>query len=133
MNTNSFANLTDLRLLFHHHVYNDDNNIEQLKQIIENNIDALSIDYNNTQRIVSIKIKKTSMKKNSNFEHTTFYYYNIFENIFRQYIGLYTSQINPFLHNTEFMSIQYILNSDTSMRTMYNIACVSDNIVVLYL
>lgn len=127
-----FSNLTQLRLLFHTHVYNDITNIELLKTAISNHVDTISIDYDDLQKVFSIKIKKTTMKKDNKFEHNVFYYYNIFENIFLEFLLHNAHMLNTFLKDTMYLSVDNILQNIKSLSTMYNIACVSDNIIVLY-
>ena len=129
----SLSNLTELRLLYHQYLYSDISNIELLKSIIMQNIDILSCDYDNTKNTISIRIKKTSMKKNSNFEHSTIYYYNIFNNIFRHFMMSTMCIIDPILKDTKYGSIDYILKNAINVNTMYNLTCISDNIIIIYL
>ena len=127
------SNLTNLRLLYHQYVYNDNANIELLKSIIMQNIDTLSCDYDQEKNTISIRIKKTSMKKNSDFEHSTIYYYYIFNNIFRHYLMNTMCIIDPILKDTEYGSINNILENALNVNTMYNLTCMSDNIIMIYL
>ena len=124
-------NATELRLLFHKYLYNNSNIIEELIQIIGSYIDSLSIEYSPENKSISIKIKKTTMKKNSNFIHNTDYYYPLFNNIMYHF----------FCHHTEIMNIAKDNNYDmpsfdqylSLIPGSYNITCVSDNIIIMYL
>ena len=62
-----------------------ENNLNEIYGLIRDKIDFLAINYNDSIGAIEIKIKKTSMKKISKFEHTTSFYYGIFGEIFDQF------------------------------------------------
>lgn len=125
-------NTTELRLLLHKYFYNNINDINELMSIINGAIDTLSIDYNDESKSIAIKIKKTSMKRNSNFTHNTDYYYPIFNEIFRQF---FANNLRGIIEaaKTDHYNTDTLYNYISLIPGIYNITCMSDNIVILYL
>ena len=75
----------NIKLLFHKYIYSDRKYVDILMNIISRYIDLLVIDYNESTKTVSIKIKKTSMKKLPSFRHCIDFYYNSFSHIFSSF------------------------------------------------
>ena len=129
----SFMNeISEFRVSMHKCLYNDPDCINTLDNIIKNHLEVLSVEFDQAQKYFVIKIKKTSMKKNQNFAHSTNYYYNIFNNIFSEFISTYSNRINQERKGLG----NYMLSNVVSLGTtnlLYGLTVLSDNIIILYL
>ena len=108
------------------------NNISELGELIGNKIEYLSINYNESIGAIEIKIKKTSMKKMSKFEHSTSFYYGIFSEIFDKFTNNHLQEIR----DTYFIRFnKSILVSDILEITAgsYNLVPILDNIINVYI
>lgn len=109
-----------------------ENNLNEIYGLIRDKIDFLAINYNDSIGAIEIKIKKTSMKKISKFEHTTSFYYGIFGEIFDQFTMDHLDDIKNAYYVRFNKSIQHfdIINSTAGM---YNIIPILDNIINVYI
>ena len=108
------------------------NNISELGELIGNKIEYLSINYNGGIGAIEIKIKKTSMKKMSKFEHSTSFYYGIFGEIFDKFTMNHLQEIKDiyFIRFNKTISVNDII---TSTSGSYNLIPILDNIINVYI
>lgn len=109
-----------------------ENNISELGELIGNKIEYLAINYNADIGAIEIKIKKTSMKKISKFEHSTSFYYNIFSDIFNRFTINHLQEI----HDTYYAKFNKMIPSNdiiSSTEGSYNIVPILDNIINVYI
>lgn len=127
--SNNITDMTSIRMALYKNVYSDISNINILMSLISSVIDTLLIEYNPVTNSINIKIKKTSMKKDQMFCHNTSYYYAIFTNIFSQYI---ISNIDLIKNDINYLDITDLQNP-MQLSMVFNLTCVSDNIIIIYL
>jgi len=126
--------MKDLKLLLHRFIYNS-NSLQTLIQDFQNEFDLFSIEYDETTKIIQMKIKKTTMKKIPRYNHTSSFYYSII-----------TPIISNFFHNNAdiirqniigFQSLQEsdmeILQDERQIILLYNIIVIGDNIINIQL
>lgn len=108
------------------------NNISELGELIGNKIEYLSINYNESIGAIEIKIKKTSMKKMSKFEHSTSFYYGIFGEIFDKFTMNHLQEIKDiyFIRFNKTIPVNDIIASTAGS---YNLVPILDNIINVYI
>lgn len=132
--------INNIRYILHSKFYSNEKYIDELKKIIENNIDCLSIDFAPANYSFTIKIKKTSMKKNSSFKNNPeYYYHDIIRSIFKVFLYENRIDISKYMSSSIMMSnsessalIANIINSPM-LSNLCKISCISDNVIILYL
>lgn len=115
--------IKDLRIFLRNEIY--DTYIQELIDIIKSELDPFSAVYDSSSKIVTIKVKKTNMKRNSHYEHTSHFYYNIMNGIMYDFISSHNSEIKKSNNDTS------IIDSDIYM--LYSITAIGDNIVNIIL
>lgn len=128
--------IVNIRTLLHKYVYTNDF-INIIANELQSSIELFSITIDSN--IITLKIKKTILKKNSDYQHDSLYYYQLINQILlnvycnnMQYIydKLYTSGE---LDNHMINYITTELCNIFTIPLLYNITALADNIVVLYL
>lgn len=135
----AITDLSKIRLLFHNTLYNNNNIIYSIIDKLKENFALFSIEYNESLRLISIKIKKTDMKKNiSMFQHTSNFYYmminKVFFEVIQENIG-YISEILDLYRQAYGLSGNELasLSSPDAMSLLYNATTQMDNIIVISL
>ena len=125
--------IVNIRGLLHQYIYTAEF-IEIIKNELQNNIELFSI--HNEGLIITLKIKKTILKKNSDYEHDSLYYYNIINSI------LFKCIYDSIYHIADIISCNTDISKENIISTLldqnnipilYNITALGDNIVVIYL
>ena len=126
--------MKDLKLLLHRFIYNSDS-LQVLIQDFQNEFDLFSIEYDETTKIIQMKIKKTTMKKIPRYNHTSSFYYSIINpiisNFFYNNIDIIRQNIIGFqsLHESD----MEILRDERKIMLLYNIIVIGDNIINIQL
>jgi len=126
--------MKDLKLLLHRFIYNS-NSLQTLIQDFQNEFDLFSIEYDETTKIIQMKIKKTTMKKIPRYNHTSSFYYSIINpiisNFFYNNIDIIRQNIIGFqsLHESD----MEILRDERKIMLLYNIIVIGDNIINIQL
>lgn len=117
---------TKLRLLLHRTLYEDQDAINDLINIIETNLETISTDYDYSNKTISIKIKKTSMRRKiGSILNTT-----IFDDIMNQFFNKYISRIEQ---DAKAGGYEFNKNIQDIVYNTYSITCVSENIAIIHL
>lgn len=126
------------RILLHKYIYNNENNIYDLISLIQKHINGSEIVPDIENRSIMIKIKKSAMKQYPNFTHSTLFYYNIFDSIFRKYF--FNMKFKDLFNNPKLTEEELcvkdligVLEYGNIATNLYNITCLNDNIVILQL
>jgi len=129
-----------IRYILFKYFYSNPVYIEQLNQIINRNIDCLSVEYDNLAYTFTIKIKKTSMRKIRGFNHDSMFYYHLIPGIFKEFVDANIVPIRQYLKervgNDEVAISQYINNLYSDIYCLNNIcgiSCLGDNILLIKL
>ncbi len=126
--------MKDLKLLLHRFIYNS-NSLQILIQDFQNEFDLFSIEYDETTKIIQMKIKKTTMKKIPRYNHTSSFYYSIINpiisNFFYNNIDIIRQNIIGFQSLQE--SDMEILQDERQIILLYNIIVIGDNIINIQL
>lgn len=131
-------NIKNMKILLYSHFYNNQDNINQLLNDISNEFNLFNIEYHPENFSVKVKIKKTDIKKNTQYQCTPEYYYQLFSNVFYNYFNKNKNNICNLINTYK---LQYNL-TDTSVDDLYNpnnlflfynITVISDNIIIIYL
>lgn len=119
-----------LKILFYKEIYSNPQYIDYLTNLLLQT-DIFSVEYND--KVFTLKIKKTTIKKKYDHNHDSIFYYTIINDVFIDFISHFRSEISSLLSiNNINISINDILNSNI-ISGLYNIATVSNNIVFLKL
>ena len=127
----------NMRILLHNSFYSDPSVIKQILDLIPEYFDLFSLDYDAEHLIIKMKIKKTNMKKNdSEYVHTSNYYYKIVNDIMYTVISTNIRRISRLMMNTDkkikLPTVEYILDKN-NISSLYMINTILDNIVVITL
>lgn len=127
--------ITNLRVLLHETLYNNEIAIQELLNDLTANFSIFTIEFDPTKKIVQLKIKKTNMRKIEG--DLLSHYYQILNNIFIQFFIRKSPEIwNLALINKDKYSIGSDLNllSDPNViHNLYTITLISDNIIRIHL
>ena len=125
--------MRDLKLLLHRFLYN--NSLQKLIEEFQNTFDLFSIEYDETTKIIQMKIKKTTMKKIPHYNHTSSFYYSIINpimcNFFYNNIDIIRSNVSVFPSLEE--SDVDLLHNERQIILLYNIIVIGDNIINIQL
>ncbi len=125
--------MRDLKLLLHRFLYN--NSLQKLIEEFQNTFDLFSIEYDETTKIIQMKIKKTTMKKIPHYNHTSSFYYSIINpimcNFFYNNIDIIRNNISVFPSLGE--SDVGLLQDERQIILLYNIIVIGDNIINIQL
>lgn len=127
---NLYNEIIELKKLIHTHIY--PNHIQELIGMISNSIDLFNIEVNENYTI-TIKIKKTSIKKYDSYEHECTFYYNIINNILYNFFMNNLNLIDCIRRNNGILSDTNTLLNGSNISLFYNITTLGDNIVCIYL
>jgi len=126
--------MRDLKLLLHRFIYNCDS-LQKLIDEFQNTFDLFSIEYDETTKIIQMKIKKTTMKKIPHYNHTSSFYYSIINpimcNFFYNNIDIIRSNVSVFPSLEE--SDVDLLHNERQIILLYNIIVIGDNIINIQL
>ena len=126
--------MRDLKLLLHRFIYNCDS-LQKLIEEFQNTFDLFSIEYDETTKIIQMKIKKTTMKKIPHYNHTSSFYYYIINpimcNFFYNNIDIIMSNVSMFSSLKE--SDVCLLEDERQIILLYNIIVIGDNIINIQL
>lgn len=126
--------MKDLKLLLHRYLYNC-NTLQLLIGDFQNEFDLFSIEYDETTKIIQMKIKKTTMKKIPQYNHTSSFYYSIINpiicNFFNNNIDIIKENVSEFPSLKE--SDVDILQDERQTILLYNIIVIGDNIINIQL
>lgn len=129
-----------LRYLLFTNLYSDGRYIEQLLGIIQANIEALDITFDPQFFTITVKIKKTAMRKMPRFKHEPNYYYVPIQNIFKTFIQSNEVLIRTLLSRTlgdDINKAQAYLNylylTPVILANLCHVSCMADNILVIKL
>ena len=129
-----------IRYILFKYFYSNPVYIEQLNQIINKNIDCLSVEYDNLNYTFTIKIKKTSMRKIRGFSHDPIFYYHLLPGIFKEFINNNISLIEYYLTervSNDKTTINHCMNNLYSdiycLNNICGISCLGDNILLIKL
>jgi len=134
----SFKYISNVRVMLYDNFYNNSENITNIINSILESFDLFSINYNNTNNSIELKIKKTNIRKNSAFSHTATYYYTVFNPIFYNIFLNNKDILNQIIENNKQKyslvgdELAFLLN-DNNTALLFNITTISDNIVIIYL
>lgn len=134
----NFKYTCNIRKLLYDKFYTNQNIMSYILQSIMENFDLFSINYIPDNNSIQLKIKKTNIRKNNSFSHTSTYYYNVFTpifcNIFSNNIQYLSKIIKDNINTYELLGneLEFISNID-NIGLLFNITTLSDNIIIIYL
>lgn len=136
----NLTSINTLRYLLFTNFYSDRNYIDQMLNIIQANIECLDINFDPQFFTVTVKIKKTAMRKMPKFKHEPSYYYMPIQNIFKQFIQANEVLVRAYLSRTlgdDMTSAQSYLNylyaTPSILANLCHVSCMADNILVIKL
>lgn len=136
LNTN-INDIKNLKLVLHEQFYTE-NILGAICQRLGQWIDIFNIEYNVETRSITLKIKKTSMKKaDNNFEHTAMYYYEIINGVLFEVYNSNKNIIQQCLnaHQAVFGDLSgneiSIISCNASICTLYNVIAQADNVITI--
>ncbi len=125
-----------IRYWLHTTYYNPDS-IKTLIDIASKYIDCLDASYDTIDKVILIKIKKTSMKKRHGFKHEPTYYYPIMCQVFKDFlINIDPGCVNSLIDTLQQLctpNIYYIINNGCILTNLCFVSCISDNIISIKL
>jgi|GEM_PF-2225680 len=136
----NLTSINTLRYLLFTNFYSDRNYIDQMLNIIQANIECLDINFDPQFFTVTVKIKKTAMRKMPKFKHEPNYYYIPIQNIFKQFIQANEVLVRAYLSRTlgnDMTAAQSYLNylyaTPSILANLCHVSCMADNILVIKL
>jgi len=136
ISTTELEEAKNLKIFLHEHIYDANCGfiLQQILKEISDNFNLFTLDYSNEQKNITMKIKKTDMKKTQSFEHNSSFYYQIINNILCNVFSQNKMFIESTLNRCANLNIntKYLYNYNC-ISMIYNITTLSDNIVVIYL
>lgn len=136
----NLTSINTLRYLLFTNFYSDRNYIDQMLNIIQTNIECLDINFDPQFFTVTVKIKKTAMRKMPKFKHEPNYYYMPIQNIFKQFIQANEVLVRTYLSRTlgdDMTAAQSYLNylyaTPSILANLCHVSCMADNILVIKL
>lgn len=120
-------------------LYSDPSCIQNLCDIISKYIDNLGIDFDPSNYMITVKIKKTSIRKmyGTKFIHRPEFYYQFIPMIFGEFFNNHKDKIIAILSanypNPYDIFNKFISDSNVSMPTMCHITCLFDNVITIKL
>lgn len=107
-----------------------DNFLEKISDKLENF--CLTANYTDTGICISLKIKKTNMKKiYSDYSHNSLYYYRIMNEIL---LSVYRDNYNYIMSNLNDQLKEVFINLiNNSIESLYTIVTLSDNVINILL
>lgn len=128
---------TEFRLFLHRYFYSNQDFINDLLDMITStDIVFSTTDYSPQTRSITIKIKKSVVKKDKNFVPNSTFYYPLFNNIFEILFKKNLHSIYSIAKECGYIDINNLLNEtyiNSMIPGLYSITCISDNAIVLYL
>lgn len=123
-----------IRYWLHTSVYSDQAYIQELVNLISKYIDCLDASYDAINKSITIKIKKTSMKKRHGFRHEPTYYYPIMCQVFRDLFFNHQSLMDNYIFGHSYMNnSNSLLNDNCVLTNLCFVSCISDNIISIKL
>ena len=135
----SLSGINNIRYCLYMNFYNDSTVIQDLINSIGMHIDCLGIDYDPITYSITIKIKKTAMKKlhGTRFVHNAIFYYDYISRIFSEMFIKNKDRIINILgscgHQNPIEEFDNIIANNSSLANLCHITCLLDNIVVIKL
>lgn len=136
----NLTSINTLHYLLFTNFYSDRNYIDQMLNIIRVNIECLDINFDPQFFTVTVKIKKTAMRKIPKFKHEPNYYYIPIQNIFKQFIQANEVLVRAYLSRTlgnDMTAAQSYLNylyaTPSILANLCHVSCMADNILVIKL
>lgn len=139
--TNTLSTMNDLREIIFKNLYTDPDCINRLMGIIPKYIECLSVDYDPQFYTITIKIKKTALRKTygRSFYHIPQFYYQFIPNIFIEFLindlnirGKLIQAIGE-KYQDPYEELNRILMFKESFINLCQVSCLSDNIIVIKL
>lgn len=134
-NKRNIINIANIRYCFMSKLYNLEN-LTILQNLLGSYIDILTISLNNDYSI-SIKLKKTSMRKRKDFNNNGVEYYNsIIPNIMSSYLSLVEPMAYEALRerfDDPYSAFRALISNRAVLQGLMRVSCINDNIVIFYL
>ena len=116
--SNSININTENRVKLHNLIYNNMEYTNILQNLFSENDKFSFISYDANQKVIILKIKKSAVKKDSNYSNNIYFYYTLIDNIMACFFNL--------IRNIVDIPIE-------SVRHMYDSILIGDSSIVLYL
>lgn len=136
----NLSDINSLRYLLFTNFYSDERYIAQLLNIIQANIESLDISFDQQFFTITVKIKKTAMRKMPKFKHEPNYYYAPIQNIFKTFIQsnevLVRTILSRNLDNDMGRAnayLNYVYSTPGILANLCHVSCMADNILVIKL
>ena len=124
----------EIRYWLHTSVYSDSSYIKEIVDLISKYVDCLDASYDFINKSITIKIKKTSMKKRHGFRHEPTYYYPIMCQVFRDLFLSHPSLLDNYTFGHTYMNnSNCIVNDNCVLTNLCFVSCISDNIISIKL
>lgn len=125
--------MTDIRLMLHNTLYMNNEFFVELIKKLNRRIDTLQVSYDISTFSITIKIKKTTMKKVTNFEHNVLFYYGLITDAIREILSENQAFVINCLrtaYGDKAIDIFFIIMQNPGLISLiYNATCISDNII----
>ena len=117
------SKIFNVKQYFQSYVYSNEEFKENLVNYLSQNMELFC--YNYTPTSLSLKIKKTTLKKDPEYKHESIYYYNIINQSLYQALQPIISTIND-------PEILELISNKDNMSLFYSITSLNDNIINIY-
>ena len=87
----------DFVVFLHYEVYSNQYMLDRLMNYIQEQFDLFNIEYDPVEKKIELKIKKTNIKKETNFSHTSLFYYERLNRAFHSFIT--DTEVHDYISN----------------------------------
>ena len=137
----------DFVVFLHYEVYSNQYMLDRLLKYIQEQFDLFNMEFDPIEKKIELKIKKTNIKKETNFSHTSLFYYERLNNAFHSFItdtevhNYILNRINnssmisdKFLYE-RLMSVLDLMTNDVeqNISLLYSTTSIPDNSIYVYI
>lgn len=138
MNYTEIDKVNMLRLILHESVYSNSIYIDKIIEYARMRCDFVAnYTFSNEKRSIEIRVKKSNLKKDSAFRHSSEYYYSIISDAMLSLLKdpEIKTILYPYLHSDIGLKTIYndIIDNKLPITLIYNTAAILDNIIYIYL
>ena len=134
----------DFVVFLHYEVYSNQYMLDRLMNYIQEQFDLFNIEYDPVEKKIELKIKKTNIKKETNFSHTSLFYYERLNRAFitdtevHDYISNRINNSNMIMDKFSYDRLMRVLDLMTNdveqnISLLYSTVSIPENSIYVYI
>ena len=137
----------DFVVFLHYEVYSDKRILDKLLNYIQEQFDLFNMEFDPIEKKIELKIKKTNIKKETNFSHTSLFYYDRLNSAFHSFIT--DTEVHNYIlnriNNSSMISDKFLYerlmsvldlmtnNVEQDISLLYSTTSIPDNSIYVYI